>query len=74
MTRSVQAPHAGMCFGATATKKKKKTHPDTKEDCDETDGEAEEEEEHEEPGAPVQPVAEAHHPHVLLQRRREKVA
>lgn len=50
-------------------KKKKITHPDTKEHCDKEDGDGEEEKEHEEPGAPVQPVAEAHHPHVLLQAR-----
>lgn len=53
---------------------KKTTHPDTQEECDETDWDAEEEKEHEEPGAPVQPVAEAHHPHVLLQARREEGA
>lgn len=50
------------------------THPDTKEQGDEADGEREEEKEHEEPSAPVEPVAEAHHPHVLLrakERRRD---
>ncbi len=31
------------------------------------DGDGEEEEKHEEPGAPVQPVTETHHAHVLLQ-------
>lgn len=53
-------------------RKKKKPHPDTKEQSDERNGDSEEDKEHEEPGAPVQPVAEAHHPHVLLQARRKK--
>lgn len=41
-------------------------HLDTEEHSDEEHRHQEEEEEHEEPGAPVQPVAEAHHVHVLL--------
>lgn len=44
----------------------KDAHLDTEEHSDEKHGHQEEEEEHEEPGTPVQPVAEAHHVHVLL--------
>lgn len=70
MTRGTDAVCRNVLFGnddEKKKKKKKKTHPDTKEHCDKTDGDGEEKKEHEEPGTPVQPVAEAHHPHVLLQ-------
>lgn len=49
-----------------------RTHPDTKEHGDKADGDREEEKEHEEPSAPVKPVAEAHHPHVLLQAKERR--
>lgn len=50
------------------------THPDTEEQSDEKDWNGEEEEEHEEPCTPVEPVAETHHPHVLLKGKRKKKA
>lgn len=40
---------------------------DTEEHSDKDDGDGDEEEKHEEPSAPVQPVTETHHAHVLLQ-------
>lgn len=40
---------------------------DADEYSDKEDGDGKEEEKHEEPGAPVQPVTETHHAHVLLQ-------
>lgn len=48
------------------------THLDTEQQSDKQDGYWEKEEEHEEPGAPVEPVAEAHHPHVLLRRTNDE--
>lgn len=41
-------------------------HLYTEEQSDKEDWNGEEEEEHKEPGTPVEPVAETHHPHVLL--------
>lgn len=46
---------------------------DTKEQSDKHDWDGEEEEEQEEPGAPVEPVAETHHPHVLLKWMKRKM-
>lgn len=40
---------------------------DADEYSDKEDGDGKKEEKHEEPGAPVQPVTETHHAHVLLQ-------
>lgn len=45
------------------------THLDTEEQSNKKDWNGEEEEEHEEPGTPVEPVAETHHPHVLLHKK-----
>lgn len=42
------------------------THLNTEEQSYKKDRNGEEEEEHKEPGTPVEPVAETHHPHVLL--------
>lgn len=47
------------------------THLDTEEQSHKKDGNGEEEEEHKEPGTPVEPVAETHHPHVLLKCKRK---
>lgn len=48
------------------------THPDTEEQSDKKDWNWDKEKEHEEPGTPVEPVAEAHHPHVLLKMQQKK--
>lgn len=42
------------------------THLDAEQHCDKKDRNREEQEEHEEPGTPMEPVTETHHPHVLL--------
>lgn len=45
-------------------------HLDAEEQSDKEDRDGEEEEEHEEPGTPMEPVAETHHPHVLLKMHK----
>lgn len=49
-------------------------HLDTEQESNKKHWNGEEEKEHEEPSAPVQPVAETHHPHVLLECTRKKKA
>lgn len=48
------------------------THLDAEQQSDKENRDGEEEEEHEEPGTPVEPVAETHHPHVLLKYTRKR--